>query len=105
MRRRTTTGRVTPAGSSRGERLDPLARPLQREIFSRSGDEWTLRGEFNLARVAARHTARGITLPLSLPLAAYRGIAIRLEPYHPRPEGMAVEDFVIRAANTYVPVS
>jgi hypothetical protein len=80
LRRRTTTGRVTPAGSSRGERLDPLARPLQREIFSRSGDEWTLRGEFNLARVAARHTARGITLPLSLPLAAYRGIAIRLEP-------------------------
>jgi uncharacterized RDD family membrane protein YckC len=30
-------------------------------------------------------------------------LAIRLEAYHPRPEGMAVEDYVIRAANTYVP--
>jgi hypothetical protein len=68
-----------PAGSSRGERLDPHARPHQREVFSRPGDEWTLRGEFNHPRVAA-HAVRGITTPLSLPLAAYRGIAIRLEP-------------------------
>lgn len=44
MRRRTTTGRVAPAGSSRGERLDPLAPPLRFE------------------------------------LAAYRGVAIRMEP-------------------------
>jgi uncharacterized RDD family membrane protein YckC len=28
-------------------------------------------------------------------------LAIRLEPYHPRPEGMSTEEFVVRAAVTY----
>src|SRR4051812_15697544 len=33
--------------------------------------------------------------------ALARGLAARLEPFHPRPEGMPVEEFVARAAVTY----
>jgi Family of unknown function (DUF6101) len=80
LRRRTTTGRVTPAGSSRNERLDPLAHPLQRELFSPTGDEWTRVGEFNHKRAAPRHAVRNSKMALRPPLAAYRGVAIRMEP-------------------------
>jgi Family of unknown function (DUF6101) len=69
-----------PAGSSRNERLDPLALPLQREICNQPGDEWTRLGEFNHQRVAPRHAVRGIKTALRLPLSAYRGVAIRMEP-------------------------
>ena len=33
--------------------------------------------------------------------ALARGLAARLEPFHPRPEGMTVEEFIVRAAVTY----
>jgi hypothetical protein len=85
LRRQTTTSRVAPAGSSRDERLDPFGLPLDIEPADSAGDERVRLVELHRERVALLRVSRGITLALNLPVAAYLGVAIRMEP----PAGMA----------------
>jgi hypothetical protein len=80
LRRQTTTSRVAPAGSSRDERLDPFGLPLHFELTDRSGDERTRLVELRRERVVLRRVSRGIKTALKLPVAAYLGVAIRMEP-------------------------
>jgi uncharacterized RDD family membrane protein YckC len=56
-----------------------------------------------LIEVLAEYRRRATRLTPGARSELAHRLAIRLEAYHPRPEGMAVEDYVIRAANTYAP--
>ena len=80
MRRQTTTSRVAPAGSGRDERLDPFGLPPHIESDDRAGDERVRLVELHRERVELRRVSRGIKLALNLPVAAYLGVAIRMEP-------------------------
>ena len=80
MRRQATTSRVAPAGSSRDERLDPFGLPLHFELTDRAGDERMRLVELRRERVVLRRVSRGIKTALKLPVAAYLGVAIRMEP-------------------------
>jgi Family of unknown function (DUF6101) len=78
LRRRTTTSRLTPAGSGRGERLDPF--PLRCAVADHAGDEDQRLLEPSRERAVPRRAGRGITTALKAPLTAYRGVAIRMQP-------------------------
>ena len=69
-----------PAGSSRGERLDPFALPLRFEVADQAADERMRLVELHRERVVLRRASRGIKMALNLPVAAYLGVAIRMEP-------------------------
>jgi hypothetical protein len=68
-----------PAGSSRGERLDPFALPLRFEAADHTADERVRFVELHRERVVLRRAVRGIKMALNLPVAAYLGVAIRIE--------------------------
>ena len=70
-----------PAGSSRGERLDPFTLPL-RFAASRHGRRRRTCAWSNSTRerVVLRRAVRGIKMAVNLPVAAYLGVAIRMEP-------------------------
>ena len=79
MRRQTTTGRVTPAGSGRGERLDPLVLTRQREVLDRTADEAVRVAESDHQCTGSRCSARALETKPHLPFAAYRGVSIRIQ--------------------------
>ena len=80
MRRQATTSRLTPAGSSRDERLDPFALPLRFVAVDHTADERVRLVELHRERVVLRRHLRGIKMAVNLPLATYLGVAIRIEP-------------------------
>jgi hypothetical protein len=69
-----------PAGSSRGERLDPFALPLRFEAADQAADERVRVVELHRERVVLRRALRGIKMAVNLPVASYLGVAIRMEP-------------------------
>ena len=79
MRRQTAVGRVTPAGSSRDERLDPFALPVRFEVRDQAADERIRSVELTRERVVMHRAVRGIKMAVNLPVAAYLGIALRME--------------------------
>jgi Family of unknown function (DUF6101) len=80
LRRQATIGRATPAGSSCVERLDPFALPLRFTVADKSADERIRSVELTRERVVVRRAVAGIKMAVNLPLAAYLGVAIRMEP-------------------------
>ena len=80
MRRQATTSRLTPAGSSRDERLDPFALPLRFEAADHAADERVRLVELHRERVVLRRALHGIKMAVHLPLTVYLGVAIRIEP-------------------------
>jgi hypothetical protein len=80
LRRQTTTSRVIPAGSSRVERLDPFALPVRFEVSDHTADGRTRVVELHRERVVVRRAVRGIKMAVNLPVSAYLGVAIRIEP-------------------------
>ena len=72
-----------PAGSGRGERLDPFALPLRFEVADHAADERVRLVELHRERVVLRRAVRGIKMAVNLPVAAYLGVAIRIEPPAP----------------------
>jgi hypothetical protein len=76
-----------PAGSSRGERLDPFALPLRFEAADQTADGRMRVVELHRERVVLRRALRGIKMALNLPVAAYLGVAIRIEPPTPETAG------------------
>lgn len=68
-----------PAGSSRAERLDPFSLPLRFEQPDPAADERVRVVELHHERVILRRALGGIKMAVNVPLAAYRGVAIRIE--------------------------
>jgi hypothetical protein len=72
-------------------RLDPFALPVRFEAADEAADERRRVIDLHRERVVVRRTLRGMRMALNLPVAAFRGVAIRLigkadEP----PSGIAV---------------
>ena len=69
-----------PAGSSRSERLDPFALPLRFQASDKAADERVRSVELTRERVVLHRAVRGIKMAVHLPISAYLGVAIRMEP-------------------------
>ncbi len=67
-------------GSSRAERLDPFALPLRFVDADFAADEQVRHVELHRERVVLRRALSGIKMAVNLPVAAYLGVAIRMEP-------------------------
>jgi hypothetical protein len=83
VRRQTRVGRVTPAGSSRVERLDPFTLPVRFAVADKVADGRVRHVELTPERVVVRRAVRGIKMAVNLPVAHYLGVALRIDP----PEG------------------
>ncbi|MCC6890628.1 MAG: hypothetical protein IT536_19060 [Hyphomicrobiales bacterium] len=80
MRRQSAVGRAAPAGSSRVERLDPFGLPVRFSAVDKTADERIRQVELTRERVIVRRAVRGMKMAVNLPVAAYLGVALRLEP-------------------------
>jgi hypothetical protein len=70
-------GRAT-AGSSRVARLDPFSLPVRFEAADVTADGQRRVVELHRERVVLRRSVRGMRMALNMPVAAFRGVAIRL---------------------------
>jgi hypothetical protein len=70
-------GRIA-AGSSRVSRLDPFSLPVRFEAADDAADERLRIVDLHRERVVVRRSVRGMHMALNLPVAAFRGVAIRL---------------------------
>jgi hypothetical protein len=71
-------GGAMPVGSSRDERLDPLALPVRFTASDAGADGRSRDIELTQDRIVVRRAVRGIRMAVDLPLTAYLGIALRL---------------------------
>jgi uncharacterized protein DUF6101 len=71
------TGRLA-AGSSRTARLDPFSLPVRFEAADEAADERKRIVDLHRERVVMRRSVRGMRMALNMPVAAFRGVAIRL---------------------------
>jgi hypothetical protein len=75
-------GRIA-AGSGRGracpQRLDPFALPVRFEAADAAADGRRRIVDLHRERVVLRRTLGGMRMALNMPIAAFRGVAIRLE--------------------------
>jgi hypothetical protein len=70
-------GRIA-AGSSRTLRLDPFSLPVRFEAADEAADEKLRIVDLHRERVVLRRCVAGMRMALNLPVAAFRGVAIRL---------------------------
>jgi Family of unknown function (DUF6101) len=73
-------GRAMPAGSSRALRLDPCALPVSFTMSDARADERLRLIELDRERVVMRRAVRGVRMRLSLKVAEFLGVAIRVIP-------------------------
>ena len=66
------------AGSSRALRLDPFSLPVRFEAADEAADGRRRVIDLHRERVVVRRSVRGMRMALNLPVAAFRGVAIRL---------------------------
>ena len=71
-------GRAT-AGSSRSARLDPFSLPVRFEAADAAADGHRRVVELHRERVVLRRSVSGMRMALNMPVAAFRGVAIRLK--------------------------
>ena len=69
-----------PAGSSRALRLDPFALPVRFAANDAAADERVRDIELHRERVVVRRSLRGMRMALNLPVSAFAGISLKLEP-------------------------
>ena len=69
-----------PAGSSRALRLDPMALPVRFAASDAHADERMRWVELDRERVVLRRAVRGIPMSIKVAVAAFLGVALRLEP-------------------------
>jgi hypothetical protein len=65
------------AGSSRSARLDPFSLPVRFEAADEAADGRRRVIDLHRERVVLRRSVRGIRMALNMPVAAFRGVAIR----------------------------
>ena len=70
-------GRIT-AGSSRALRLDPFTLPVRFEAADEAADARLCVVDLHRERVVVRRSVRGMRMALNMPVASFRGVAIRL---------------------------
>jgi hypothetical protein len=70
-------GRIA-AGSSRTTRLDPFSLPVRFEAADEAADGRRRIVDLHRERVVVRRCVGGMRMALNLPVAAFRGVAIRL---------------------------
>src|SRR5579872_6277006 len=75
-----SAGGANPAGSSRCLRLDPLALPVRFRAADAAADERTRLVELSRESVVVRRSVHGVRIKVSLPVTAFRGVAMRLVP-------------------------
>jgi hypothetical protein len=80
LRRQIQDGGPTPAGSSRALRLDPFALPVRFAASDKGADERVRIVELSRERVVVRRAVRGIKMAVKVPVAAYLGLAVRMQP-------------------------
>jgi len=68
-----------PAGSSRGERLDPFALPVRFAASDALADGRVRDVELTRERVVVRRSLAGMHMALNMPIAAFAGIALKLK--------------------------
>jgi len=66
------------AGSSRALRLDPFSLPVRFEAADEAADERRRVVDLHRERVVVRRSVGGMRMALHLPVATFRGVAIRL---------------------------
>jgi uncharacterized protein DUF6101 len=66
------------AGSSRTSRLDPFSLPVRFETADEFADERRRVVDLHRERVVVRRCVRGMRMAVNVPVAAFRGVAIRL---------------------------
>lgn len=69
-----------PAGSGRELRLDPFALPLRFSARDGGADGQIRQVELDRERVVLRRAVRGIPMNVGVPVAAFRGVSLRLLP-------------------------
>jgi hypothetical protein len=80
VRRQTAVGRIVRAGSSRDDRIDPFTLPVKFAARDKTADEHVRYVELTRERVVVRRAVRGIKMAVNLPVAAYLGVALRMDP-------------------------
>jgi hypothetical protein len=71
-------GGAKPVGSSRDQRLDPLALPVRFTASDAGADERLRQVELDRERVVLRRAVRGIPMKVRLPVSAFLGVALRV---------------------------
>jgi hypothetical protein len=69
-----------PEGSGRALRLDPFALPVRFSAQDGGADGQTRQIELGRERVVLRRAVRGIAMKVGVPVAAFRGVSLRLWP-------------------------
>jgi Family of unknown function (DUF6101) len=77
-------GRIA-AGSSRAMRLDPFSLPVRFEAADEAADGRRRIVDIHRERVIVRRSVGGMRMALNLPVATFRGVAIRLNGYADEP--------------------
>jgi hypothetical protein len=75
-----SAGGAKPAGSGRALRLDPLALPVRFRAGDADADGRVRFVELYRDEVILRRSVRGLRMAVSLPIATFRGVAMRLMP-------------------------
>src|SRR5438128_7129236 len=75
------------AGSSHSERLDPFTLPVRFAVSDKAADERVRQVELTRERVVLRRAVAGMKMAVNLPVAAYLGVALRMEPPEQRASG------------------
>lgn len=73
-----SAGGVMPSGSSRSDRLDPFALPVQFRARDAAADGNVRVVELHRERVIVRRAVRGMRMAVSLPVTDFLGVAIRM---------------------------
>jgi len=73
-------GGAMPAGSGRALRLDPHALPVRYRAADAAADERTRVVEIDRERVTLRRSVSGVPMRVSVPVATFLGVAMRMEP-------------------------
>jgi uncharacterized protein DUF6101 len=69
-----------PEGSNRALRLDPFALPVQFSAQDGGADGQVRQIELGRERVVLRRAVRGIPMKVGVPVAAFRGVSLRILP-------------------------
>jgi hypothetical protein len=78
------------AGSGRAARLDPFSLPVRFEAADEAADGHRRVVDLHRERVVLRRSVGGIRMALNMPVASYRGVAIRLTGEGPYPTAITV---------------
>ncbi len=77
MRRQTAISGITPAGSSRALRLDPLSLPVRFDAHDTRADGGVRHIELHRERVVLRRAIAGMQMAVNIRVSDFLGVALR----------------------------